>query len=80
MSRVATDLLREREYLVAEISDTKMYRPISIDAPVYGPSDDVEMMLSITDFPAPISGSEVKELGNAIKEIADSTTRELAKK
>lgn len=80
MSRVATDLLREREYLVAEISDTKMYRPISIDAPVYGPSDDVEMMLSITDFPAPISGSEVKALGNAIKEIADSTTRELVKK
>ena len=80
MGRVASQQLREREFLVTEIDDGNLYRPSVINAPVYGPDEDVEMILSITDFPTAITGAEVKRLGQALKEIADNTTAELVGK
>jgi len=77
MSRVAAEQLREREYLVADIDEDKMYRLISIDSPVYGPTDEVEMILSVTDFPTPISGKEVKQIGELVRKVAERTTEEI---
>jgi DNA-binding IclR family transcriptional regulator len=77
MSRVAAEQLRDREYLVAEIDDDKMYTIISIDSPVYGPSEEVEMILSVTDFPTAISGRKVKQLGELIREVAARTTEQI---
>ena len=77
MSRLTQDVLREHEYLVAEIANQKMYRPIAITAPVYGPEDNVELILAITDLPEPITGVEVQRLGMLVKEAADHLTKEL---
>jgi DNA-binding IclR family transcriptional regulator len=77
MSRVAAEQLREREYLVAKIDTGKMYRIISIDSPVYGPTDEVEMILSVTDFPHPVSGKEVQRVGEMIRDVADRATKEI---
>lgn len=77
MSRVASDQLRDSEYLVADIDDDKMYRLISIDSPVYGPTNEVEMILSVTDFPTAISGKEVKQIGEMVRDVARRTTDEI---
>lgn len=77
MSRVAAEQLRDHEYLVAEIDDNKTYRVISIDSPVYGPTREVEMILSVTDFPHPISGKEVRQIGEMVRDVAQRTTNEI---
>lgn len=77
MMRAATDQLHSYEYLVGDIEDDKLYRLISIDAPVYGRTGEVEMILAVTDFPTAISGKEVKRIGDLIRNVAERTTAEI---
>ncbi len=77
-ARLAVDQLRTHEYLVAEITDDEMYQPLSINAPVYGASDEIEMVLAITDIPKPILGSEVKRLGEIVRATAENIAKDFS--
>jgi len=75
-ARLAVDQLRTHEYLVADIDENKMYQPIAINAPVCGATNEVEMVLAITDIPKAIPGSEVQRLGELVKTTADNIAHE----
>ena len=77
-ARLAVDQLLTHEYLLGEVDEEKYYQPIAIDAPVYGSTGEVEMVLAVTDMPEPISGSEVNRIGLLVRSAADDITQDFA--
>lgn len=69
--RLAIDQLKNHTYLLANIENDRKYQILAIDAPVYGSTIDVEMVLAITSFPGPVTGREIKQLGESVLSVAD---------
>ncbi len=58
----------ELDVLAAEIHPDETYLPVSINAPVFGATGDIELVVCLTDVPEPIPGSEVGWLGRMVRD------------
>lgn len=70
-TRLAVDQLKNHVYLLGEIENDKKYQTLAINAPVYGPTFDVEMVIAMTNFPGPITGREIRQLGENLLAITE---------
>lgn len=70
-TRLAIDQLKNHTYLLGEIEDQKSYQALAVNAPVYGPTFDVEMMIAMTNFPGSITGREIRQLGENLIAVAE---------
>lgn len=62
------------EILIGTIDGNARYRPMSINAPVFGPCGDPVAALCVLDRTESISGTELAELGELVSTVADDVT------
>lgn len=70
-TRLAVDQLKNHVYLLGEIENDKKYQVLAVNAPVYSSTFDVEMILAATSIPGPITGREIKQLGERVLTVAE---------
>jgi DNA-binding IclR family transcriptional regulator len=61
--------LGELDVLAADLEPDEPYLPVSINAPVFGATDEIEMLLCLTDAPAPMPGRDVHRLGRLVRDL-----------
>ncbi|PYE12203.1 IclR family transcriptional regulator [Williamsia limnetica] len=70
-SRLGADIL------VGAIDDHARYRPLSVNAPIFGAGGRPVGALCALDASAPITGSQLVELGELVSSVADDVTSRL---
>lgn len=70
-SRLGADIL------VGAIDDHARYRPLSVNAPIFGAGGNPVGALCVLDASEPMSGSQLTELGELVSSAADDVTSRL---
>jgi hypothetical protein len=65
------------EMLVGDIDDTQLYRPLSINSPVFDRDKTVVGSLCLLDVAQAITGEELRDIGGRLRDTADDITAEL---
>lgn len=65
------------EMLVGEIDDAQLYRPLSVNSPVFDRERTVVGSLCLLDVPEAITGGELRDIGHRLRDTADDITAEL---
>lgn len=63
-----TQDIGSNDYVATTLEPGELYQPVSVNAPVFGPYGEVELVICLTDVPEPIAGSEVVRLGELIRQ------------
>jgi DNA-binding IclR family transcriptional regulator len=74
VSHAVNQELQELEIVVADIDPDRMYKPVSINAPVFDAVGSIELIVCMTNAPAPMFGTEVQRVGELVRALAAELT------
>ena len=66
--------LGELDVLAAHLDPDEPYLPVSINAPVFGATGEIELIVCLTDAPEPTPGREVHRLGRLVRDLCIELT------